>query len=229
VQVLVVEDDRHIRELVTLHLGLEDLGVEAVGDGQAALERLAARAYDLVILDIMLPGVDGLTVCRVVRRSGPNQDVPILMLTARREESDKVLGLETGADDYLAKPFGIRELIARARALLRRPRARPQTANQSIVIGDVEIDVARQRVRVKGRDIPLTAHEFRLVHLLGAHPGVVFTREALLSRVWPGGTHVTPRSVDTLVKRVRRVLESDAATPTYVLTVWGTGYRFADA
>ena len=121
-RVLVVEDEAHIRELIQLHLGLEGLEVEAVADGQEALGRADSESFDLVILDLMLPGVDGIAVCRAVRREGPNQDVPILMLTARREESDKVLGLESGADDYLAKPFGIRELVARARALLRRPR-----------------------------------------------------------------------------------------------------------
>lgn len=226
---LVVEDDRRIRELVTLHLELEGLTVDAVENGHVALERLATHLYDLVILDLMLPGVDGLTVCRVARRGGPNHDVPILMLTARRDESDKVLGLETGADDYLAKPFGIRELVARGRALLRRPRGgAADSSSERIVIGDLEIDPARQRVRANGREIPLTAHEFRLMHLLGSHPGIVFTREALLARVWPDGTHVTPRSVDTLVKRVRRALEEDPANPKYILTVWGTGYRFAD-
>lgn len=230
-KVLLVEDDRHIRELVALHLGLEELDVEALADGRAALEAMSAIRFDLVILDLMLPGVDGITVCRAIRRGGPNQDVPILMLTARREESDKVLGLESGADDYLAKPFGVRELVARVRALLRRPRASSTAtaaAAKVIALHDLEIDPARQRVRVRGQDVDLTAQEFRLVHVLASHPGIVFSREALLARVWPDHTHVTPRSVDTLVKRVRRRLEDNPAEPRYILTVWGSGYRFAD-
>ena len=121
-RVLVVEDDTHIRDLIVLHLGLEGLETEAVGDGMQGLALASAHAFDLILLDLMLPGMDGVSICRSIRREGPNQDVPLLMLTARREESDKVLGLESGADDYLVKPFGIRELVARVRALLRRPR-----------------------------------------------------------------------------------------------------------
>ena len=155
-RVLVVEDEAHIRELIQLHLGLEGLEIEAVADGQDALVRANSEPFDLVILDLMLPGVDGISICRAVRREGPNQDVPILMLTARREESDKVLGLESGADDYLAKPFGIRELVARARALLRRPRRSQLQAEAAssgerpIEIHGLHIDPARRRVRVKG-------------------------------------------------------------------------------
>src|SRR5687767_15982742 len=139
-RVLVVEDDVHIRDLIVLHLGLEGLETEAVSDGQAALVRANSGAFDLIILDLMLPGVDGIAVCRAVRREGPNQDVPILMLTARREESDKVLGLESGADDYLSKPFGIRELVARVRALLRRPR-RAQLQAEAAATGDRPVEV----------------------------------------------------------------------------------------
>ncbi|MEW6323219.1 MAG: response regulator transcription factor [Acidobacteriota bacterium] len=229
---LIVEDDRHIRELVALHLGLEDIESVEVADGREALDRLAAEPFDVVILDLMLPNVDGLTICRAVRRGGPNREVPILMLTARREESDKVLGLESGADDYLAKPFGTRELVARVRALLRRPRAgvAASPADQAVItIGRLTVDAARQQVRVDGRDVGLTAQEFRLVHLLASHPGIVYSRETLLERVWPEQTHVTPRSVDTLVKRVRKRIEDDPGNPRYLLTVWGTGYKFADA
>jgi DNA-binding response OmpR family regulator len=228
-RILVVEDDTHIRDLVVLHLGLEGLETEALGDGRQALDRAGAAAYDLIVLDLMLPGLDGISICRAIRRGGPNQDVPILMLTARREESDKVLGLESGADDYLAKPFGTRELVARVRALLRRPRASTAAAPSGVIrVRDIEIDPARQRVRVAGQDVDLTAQEFRLVHLLASHPGIVFSREALLARVWPDETHVTERSVDTLVKRLRRRIEPDPANPVYLLTVWGSGYRFTD-
>ncbi len=178
----------------------------------------------------MLPGMDGVSICRAVRRGGPNHDVPILMLTARREESDKVLGLESGADDYLAKPFGIREMVARVRALLRRPRASDAQAvsDRPLVVHGLEIDPARRRVKARGEAVDLTAQEFRLLHVLASHPGIVFTREALLSRVWPDHTHVTVRSVDSLVKRVRRQVEKAPAEPEIILTVWGSGYKLAD-
>lgn len=230
--VLVVEDDPHIRELVALHLGLEGLDTTLVGDGRDALARLAATRCDLVVLDLMLPGVDGLTICKAMRRAGPNTDTPVLMLTARGEEADTVLGLETGAEDYLAKPFGVREFIARVRALLRRPRsagaAGAGVEGRPVVVHGVEIDPARRRVRVRGAEVELTAQEFRLLHLLATHPGIVFSREALLAKVWPDQTFVTPRSVDTLVKRLRRRIEVDTEAPTLVLTVWGAGYKFAD-
>jgi DNA-binding response OmpR family regulator len=235
-RVLVVEDEAHIRELIQLHLGLEGLEIEAVGDGQQALVRANSQPFDLIILDLMLPGVDGISICRAVRREGPNQDVPILMLTARREESDKVLGLESGADDYLAKPFGIRELVARARALLRRPRRSQLQAEadasaageRPLEIHGLHIDPARRRVRANGEDIDLTAQEFRLLLVLASHPGIVFSREALLTRVWPDHTYVTERSVDSLVKRLRRRIEKDPADPKIILTVWGSGYKAAD-
>ena len=231
-RILVVEDETNIRELVSLHLRLEHaLPVEAE-DGTTALELARQRKFDLVILDLMLPGLDGLTVCRAIRKDSPNQATPILMLTARREETDKVLGLDSGADDYLTKPFGVRELMARVRALLRRTTTRdtsdaPQ-ATGPIVYRHIEIDPARRRVRVAGRDVDLTANEFQLLSVLLASPGIVFSREVLLSRVWNDDTFVTVRSVDTLVKRVRKKIESDPAEPDVILTVWGTGYKAAD-
>jgi len=233
-RVLVVEDEPHIRELVCLHLGHEGYSCEAVGDGKDALRLTESERFDLLVLDVMIPGMDGVALCRAVRNGQTNRDVPILMLTARRDESDKVIGLESGADDYLTKPFGVRELVARTRALLRRPRqaaaAAEAVAQQDIVrIREVEIDVPKRRVRVNDRDIELTDQEFRLLHLLATHAGIVFSREALLAKIWRGDTFVTVRSVDTLVKRLRRRFEPDPATPRYLLTVWGVGYRFADA
>jgi DNA-binding response OmpR family regulator len=236
-RVLVVEDEPNIRELVCLHLGLEGYVCEGAGDGQAALARTEADAFDLLVLDVMLPGLDGVALCRAVRRGTMNRDVPILMLTARIEESDKVIGLESGADDYLTKPFGVRELVARARALLRRPR-KPlgaaavdpdeDAAGPPVRVHGIDIDLARRRVRIGGRDVELTDQEFRLLHLLATHAGIVFSREALLSKIWRGDTYVTVRSVDTLVKRLRRRIEADPATPQLLLTVWGVGYKFAD-
>jgi DNA-binding response OmpR family regulator len=230
--VLVVEDEPHIRELVCLHLGLEGYTCEAVGDGHEALGRAEGQRFDLLVLDVMVPGLDGLSLCRAVRNGRINHDVPILILTARREEADKVVGLESGADDYLTKPFGVRELVARARALLRRPRAAaaaPVAAPLPPVrVHGMEIDPARRRVRIDGRDVDLTDQEFRLLHLLATHAGIVFSREALLSKIWRGDTFVTVRSVDTLVKRLRRRIEPDPANPRFLMTVWGVGYKFAD-
>ena len=235
VTVLVVEDEPNIRDLVCLHLRHEGYTCDAYADGQAALSAIRERAFDLIVLDLMLPGLDGLSLCRAVRNGKLNADVPILMLTAKREETDKVVGLESGADDYLTKPFGVRELVARARALLRRPRAAAQAtapvasaAGEIILVRGIEIDEPRRKVRVSGRDVELTDQEFRLLHLLITHPGIVFSREALLTRIWRGDTFVTVRSVDTLVKRLRRRIESDPGNPEFIHTVWGVGYKFAD-
>jgi two-component system OmpR family response regulator/two-component system alkaline phosphatase synthesis response regulator PhoP len=240
-----VEDERNIRELVSLHLGLEGYECIALENGLEALDRLGRDRFDLVVLDLMIPGLDGVSVCRAIRKSvdrgggaprvlPENRDVPVLMLTAKREENDRVIGLESGADDYLTKPFGIRELVARARALLRRPRgfasadARQGSGQSPLRIHDIEIHPARRRVVVSGREVELTTQEFNLLVLLASHPGIVFSREALLARIWKEDTHVTDRSVDTLVKRLRQRIERTPAEPRYVLTVWGAGYKMSD-
>jgi len=229
--VLVVEDDRHIRELVCLHLGLEGYECVQAESGTEALAIATERPLDLVVLDLMLPGLDGVTVCRSIRRQGVNRSVPILMLTARREEADTVLGLESGADDYLAKPFGIRELVARAAALTRRARAPVEMdddgAARTLSLHGLDIDPARRRVAVRGTPVDVTRQEFSLLYLLASHPGIVYTRERLLAKVWQGQAYVTERSVDTLVKRLRRKIEDDPATPRFITTVRGVGFRFA--
>jgi DNA-binding response OmpR family regulator len=233
--VLVVEDEGNIRELVTLHLRLEEMTPVEAADGQVGLDMARAKRFDLVILDLMLPHLDGVTVCRAIRRDSPNADTPILMLTARREESDKVVGLDSGADDYLTKPFGIRELMARVRALLRRGHDKQARAATTVTSGgplhykDIELDPARRRVRVDRRDVDLTFNEFELLLVLISNPGIVFSREALLSRVWKDQTYVTVRSVDTLVKRLRKKIVESPSEPTVILTVWGAGYKAADA
>ncbi len=229
-RVLVVEDESRIRELVCLHLQLAGYTCDPVGDGQEALVKAGETRYDLIVLDLMLPRLDGMTVCRAIRRGGPNHDTPILMLTARGEESDKVLGLESGADDYLTKPFGVRELVARAAALLRRPRASAGEAEAGgrISIAGVDIDPSRFRVLVDGQEVELTRQEMTALTVLASHPGIVFSRAALMQKVWQGNTYVTERSVDTLVKRLRRKIEADPANPKRILTVWGTGYKFSD-
>jgi DNA-binding response OmpR family regulator len=238
--VLVVEDEAHIRELVALHMQLEGYTCVTAGDGREALRIAGEQKLDLIVLDLMIPGFDGLTVCRAIRREGLNRDVPILMLTARREEADKVLGLESGADDYLAKPFSVRELVARAHALMRRVQrasaaaeaepagARADLAPRTVSVHGVEIDPARRTVRVRGRDVDLTNQEFNLLLLFAEHPGIVFSRTALLSKIWKGDTYVTERSVDTLVKRLRHKIEADPANPALILTQWGVGYKLAD-
>jgi DNA-binding response OmpR family regulator len=231
--VLLVEDEPAIRELVTLHLSLGGFETTALGDGTRALELARATAYDLIILDIMLPGLDGITVCRAVRSEGANRNTPILMLTARDTESDKVIGLESGADDYLTKPFGVRELMARAGALLRRglhaAHAPADGARERRVVrGDLVIDLDRREALVRGAPVDLTKQEFDLLHLLASRPGIVFSRAALMANVWSSDTYVTERTVDTVVSRLRRKVEQDPQDPALLLTAWGVGYKFAD-
>ena len=231
--VLVVEDERNIRELVCLHLRLEHYTCTEAEDGDQALDLARREKFDLIVLDLMLPGLDGVTLCRAIRRESVNEDTPILMLTARREEADKVLGLDSGADDYLTKPFGVRELMARVRALMRRGGTRADPAagldgGKPVTYKHIEIDPARRRVRVGARDVDLTTNEFHLLYLLLSNPGIVFTRESLLARVWKDDTHVTVRSVDTLVKRVRKKIEENTSEPAVIQTVWGAGYKAAD-
>ena len=227
--VLVVEDESHIRELVALHLTLEQTTPVEAADGTRGLELARTQKFNLIILDLMLPGIDGVTLCRAIRRESANTETPILMLTARREESDKVLGLDSGADDYLSKPFGVRELMARVRALLRRRGSLAATSeNGSLRYKHIEIDPAKRSVKVHGKEVDLTWHEFQLLQVLMSSPGIVFSRDALLRKVWRDETYVTDRSVDTLVKRLRKKIEDDPANPTVILTVWGSGYKVAD-
>jgi DNA-binding response OmpR family regulator len=236
-RVLVVEDEEPIRELVCFHLDLAGFDCVTATDGKEALRVATAEEFDLVVLDLLLPHVDGVTICRAVRRDGPNRDVPILMLTARREEADKVLGLESGADDYLTKPFGIREFLARAGALMRRPRstwrisqsAPSSTSAPTISLLGLTIDPSRRRVVCDGAVVSLTPQEFSLLYVLASNPGIVFSREDLLARVWHQEVFVTDRGVDTLVKRLRRKIERDAAQPQRVITVWGAGYKFGES
>jgi len=229
--VLVVEDEKAIRDLLRLHLDLARFEVQEAADGRRGLDLARARRFDVIILDVMLPGLDGVTVCRALRAEGASRDAPILMLTARDAESDKVVGLESGADDYVAKPFGIRELLARVEALLRRQRRAGEvtaTATPRIAAGDVALDVEKRQATVRGEPVELTRQEFDLLALLAGRPGMVFSRAALLQQVWRGDAYVTERTVDTVVSRLRRKIETDAQNPTMILTAWGVGYKFAD-
>ena len=230
-RILVVEDDRDIAHLVELHL--QDLGadVTVTHDGGVALEAALNRAFDLVILDLMLPGIDGLEICRRLRAR--SNYTPILMLTARSADVDRIVGLEIGADDYLTKPFNIRELIARVKALLRRVDAlsKPETADAPTVLdfGALVIDVAKRRVTLNGDPIELTAKEFDLLLQFARNPGRVYTRAQLLDLVWGYGHDGYEHTVNSHINRLRNKLEKDSARPAYILTVWGVGYKFADA
>jgi two-component system, OmpR family, alkaline phosphatase synthesis response regulator PhoP len=228
---LVVEDELAIRELLRLHLELGGFTLEEAGDGRQALDIARATPFALILLDVMLPGLDGVSLCRALRNGGPNVDTPILMLTAREGEADKVLGLESGADDYMTKPFGVRELMARVGALLRRQqRATPQAqpSEPPVRSGSLRLDRERRAATVRGEPVELTKQEFDLLYLLAARPGIVFPRAALLQQVWSDDTYVTDRTVDTVISRLRRKIERDPQDPEMILTAWGVGYKFAD-
>jgi DNA-binding response OmpR family regulator len=229
--ILVVEDEQAIRDLLRLHLDLAHFDVREAADGRRGLDLARAERFDVIILDVMLPGLDGVTLCRALRLEGASRDAPILMLTARDTESDKVLGLESGADDYVAKPFGIRELLARVEALIRRHQRTGAAAlpAQRIAAGALQVDIDKRQAMVRGMPVDLTRQEFDLLALLAARPGMVFSRAALLQQVWRGDAYVTERTVDTVVSRLRRKIESDPQNPTLILTAWGVGYKFADA
>jgi len=226
--VLVVDDEPILRETLAYNLDREGYDCLLAADGEEGLELARGSRPDLVLLDLMMPGLHGLDVCRMLRRES---DVPILILTAKDDELDKVLGLEIGADDYITKPFSVRELLARVKAHLRRTDMAP-TGNDGpvtrIVRGDVEMVPAKHEVRVRGELVSLTSKEYQLLQVLASHPGIVFTREILLERVWhfeyPGAT---TRTVDVHVNSLRKKIESDPGEPRLVQTVRGAGYRFA--
>ena len=223
--VLVIEDDARISELVAKNLDAVGFRSLRAADGERGLALFREHDPDLVVLDLMIPGIEGLEVCRRIRS---HSRTPVLMLTARTDEADKLLGFEVGADDYLTKPFSPRELVARIRALLRRAQA-PASSDPALRRGDLVIDPARRSVERSGEPVPLTSLEFDLLRFLAQRPGFVYTREQLLHRVWGDDRVVDDRSIDSLVSRLRRKLERDASRPRYVQTVWGAGYRFAQA
>lgn len=222
--VLVVDDEPKIVALARDYLEQAGFSVVAAGDGPSALNAAHARNPDLVVLDLGLPGLDGLDVAKTLRRSSA---VPILMLTARDDELDRVLGLELGADDYVTKPFSPRELVARVRAILRRVERTPDDG-EFLRAGEVTIDRARMRVEVEGRAVELTPTEFELLVTLVRQPGRIFTRSQLLDAIHGIAFESYERAIDTHVKNIRRKLEPDPRRPRYVLTVYGVGYRFRD-
>ena len=219
-QILVVEDDGRIADLIARNLQAAGFTCVLAPDGDRALAEFRRAKPSLVVLDLGLAGIDGLEVTRRLRRES---DVPILMLTARTTESDKLLGLEVGADDYVTKPFSTAELVARVRALLRRSSG--QLAERRIEVGGLVIDPERRSLERDGQPVTLTTLEFDLLYFLAARPGRVFSRDALMAQVWGSDRVVDERSIDSLVSRLRRKLESDPASPRYLQTVWGAGYR----
>ncbi len=223
--VLVVDDEPKIVDVVREYLEHAGFSVRTAGDGPAALERARALSPDLIVLDLGLPGLDGLDVARQLRRSSR---VPVIILTARGDEVDRIVGLELGADDYLVKPFSPRELVARVRAVLRRSEATEDAPETPIDVGDVRVDPTRRRVTVGGRAVDLTATEFDLLLHLARQPGRVFTRAQLLDAIHGVEVEAYDRAIDAHVKNIRRKLEPDPHRPRYVLTVHGVGYRFVD-
>jgi DNA-binding response OmpR family regulator len=222
--ILVVDDEPSISEVVSIYLQRAGYQVVVARDGQAALEAIERQPPDLVVLDLMLPKVDGLEIARRLRAQG---DTPIIMLTARREESDRITGLEMGADDYVVKPFSPQELVSRVKAVLRRARGlAPGSTEHALEFEDLCIDPKTRQVVVKGKEESLTIKEFDLLWLLARHPKQVFSREQLLDLVWGMADYVDPSTVTVHVRRLREKIEPDPSSPRYIQTVWGIGYKF---
>jgi two-component system, OmpR family, response regulator len=226
--ILLVDDEDSVRKVLAFPLERDGYSVVQAADGEDALRQFAAQPVDLVVLDIMLPKLDGLEVCKRLRATST---VPIIMLTARDDELDKVIGLELGADDYITKPFSIREFRSRVRALLRRARTPHDPdgeAGSVIEHGDLRIDASRRSVEVRGEPVQLTYVEFELLRTLAGHPGRVFSRRMLLEALWKSADFRDPRTIDVHVRHLREKLEAEPRTPEYILTVRGVGYRFKD-
>lgn len=228
-QVLVIEDEKEISDLLEIHLTDLNCQVTKAHDGKIGLDHALNEQYDLIVLDIMLPNLDGMEICKEVRKR--EIYVPILMLTAKSEEFDKVLGLEIGADDYLTKPFSIREFIARVKAIFRRVDAVQKTDVENTVmnIGDLKIDTQKRRVILKGERVELTQKEFDLLHLMATHPGRTYTREQLLNTVWGYQYNGYEHTVNSHINRLRTKIEDDLSNPKFIRTSWGVGYWFNDS
>ncbi|MBC7344552.1 MAG: response regulator transcription factor [Clostridia bacterium] len=223
--VLVVDDEPSIVELVEFNLKAAGFKVVSAYDGPAALEKLKQERPDLMILDLMLPGLDGLEVCRLVRQQS---SMPILILTARGTELDRVLGLELGADDYLVKPFSPRELVARVKAIMRRTMGGTDAPSQVLRVGAIEVDRERRRVTVGGEEVELTPKEYQLLELFISHPGKVFSRQSLLHQLWEDDYYGDARTIDVHIHHLREKIEKDPGEPEYILTVRGVGYKFRE-
>jgi two-component system alkaline phosphatase synthesis response regulator PhoP len=227
-KILVIEDDPDIVELLTYNFEKEGYQVDSAGDGRSGLEKLRKEGCDILVLDLMLPQLSGLDLCKEIRKDTNLEDLPVIMLTARGEETDRVLGLELGADDYVSKPFSVREMVARVKALLRRTeRERDKAESEEVLtIGPLTIDPASYRVLRNGETIQLTALEFRLLFFLASRPNRVFSRDQLLDAVWGTERFVTPRSVDVYIRRLREKIEAVPVRPKFLKTMRGAGYLF---
>ncbi len=224
--ILVVDDESTIREVIRRYLERDGYTVVEAATGRTALEIASREKLDLIVLDLMLPGVDGLALTRQLRERGSH--IPIIMLTAKGSTADRIHGLDTGADDYLAKPFSPQELMSRIRAVLRRappPSALPQ---QTLAFDDLQLDPGSRVVMARGKEVALTAKEFDLLWLFARHPNQVFTRAQLLDQVWGYGYYGDPSTVTVTIRRLREKIERDPSQPMHLLTVWGVGYKFAD-
>jgi phosphate regulon transcriptional regulator PhoB len=227
-KVLIVDDEKDIVDLIAYNLEKEGFATLRAYDGEAALGLAKAKKPDLIILDLMLPGVRGLDVCRLIRKSPDTETLPIIMLTARSDQTDKILGLEIGADDYITKPFSVRELIARVRAVLRRWDERSKTAKTvTFHFKGLHMNYETYEVTVDGRRIEMSPTEIKLLRFLTQHPGRVYTRDQLLDYVWGDEAFVESRTVDVHISRLRAAIEKDKENPQYILTVRGIGYKFA--
>ena len=228
-RILLVDDEQSIQTLLSFPLRKDGYDVVQATDGREALDRFAEQSFDLVVLDVMLPQLDGLEVCRRLRARSA---VPIIMLTAKSEEIDKVVGLELGADDYITKPFSMREFRSRVKAALRRadmsPAPGPEEEEPPLEFDGLEIDFAKRSVHARGDDVALTFVEFEILGALARNPGRVFTRDQLLARVWGDAAYRDPRTIDVHIRHLREKLERDAKDPEYIFTVRGVGYRFRD-
>ncbi|MFH2076968.1 MAG: response regulator [Pseudomonadota bacterium] len=228
-KILVADDEKDIVELVAFNLEREGFTVFRAYDGQKAWEMVNAEKPDLVILDLMMPEMPGMEVCRRIRRQETTASLPIIMLTAKSDPVDKILGLEIGADDYLTKPFHVRELIARVRAVLRRSERRNDADPiESFDYRGLHIDFKSYRVTMEDQPVELSSREFKLLHFFTSHPGRVYSRNQLLDRVWGDDAFVEPRTVDVHISRLRAAIEPDKENPQYILTIRGIGYKFAD-
>jgi len=223
--IIVVDDEADIVELVSYNLKKEGFLVDAASDGETALAKIRKGRYDLLILDLMLPGIQGVELCRILRNDPKSAGLPIIMLTAKGEEVDKILGLEMGADDYITKPFSPRELIARVRAVLRRSKEKA-APEKTLKIAGLEIDRERYTVSIGGKPVKLSATEFKLLLFLAERKGKVFSRDQLLDAIWRDEGFVEPRTVDVHIRRLRAHIEKDAANPRYIKTLRGIGYFF---
>jgi len=223
--ILIVDDEADLVELVSYNLKKEGFIVDSASDGETALTKIRKGKYGLLILDLMLPGIQGMELCRILRNDPKTSVLPIIMLTAKGEEVDKILGLEMGADDYMAKPFSPRELVARVKAVLRRSKEKP-VSEKILKIGDLEIDRERYVVSVRTKPVKLSATEFKLLLFLAERKGKVFSRDQLLDAVWRDEAFVEPRTVDVHIRRLRSNIEEDPAKPKYIKTMRGIGYFF---